>query len=524
MKSVTQLVRQRRAVRFTRVFIILTLVLMLVYQLGPPRQYSSPKLSVASDLQYSPHAKQAFLPPALKISLPFEYTITPAHGPMCLEKFSSQYLNEFTERAISYCSQQSTADITCFHSRKQQDGRTHSLCYGRGVAFDASKSKFSLECSMRQLTQEEKDRGLIPFHEIQSYWYDTGPPRIFAKAVDIREPQSLTGRAQELNIDLKAGGLKSFEGQDAPPRNFLLLKREGEGNLWHFMLEIFSAWMSFDVLRMSQNPANNGEPFFHSDEAVDTQVIILDNCSDGPYFDLWTLFARRKPLRLGELASQPKLTEAIHKANIIVPLAGNGNPLWKDDWEFDQCSLMPTISVFSRRVLGFYNVLDPTPRSANDPIAVTFIDRMSSRRLLNKDAILAEVKKRVPHITLQVVDFAAIPFPEQLRIIRATDVLIGVHGAGLTHALFMRENAGVVVEIQPPGMDFHPMRNVALLNGLSYFRVHADAIIENDTWPKSNDWHQKDIRIEVERFVQVVDTAVRSLFSNGMWDFDADQY
>lgn len=48
------------------------------------------------------------------------------------------------------------------------------------------------------------------------------------------------------------------------------------------------------------------------------------------------------------------------------------------------------------------------------------------------------------HRTAVLVDFGGMAPAEQLRIINQTDVLIGQHGAGLTHLLFLPDNASLV--------------------------------------------------------------------------------
>lgn len=88
-------------------------------------------------------------------------------------------------------------------------------------------------------------------------------------------------------------------------------------------MELWSAGMTLDVLSMTRGPLRNNGPFFRPDEdAPDTQVVIMDDRQDGPYFDLWTLFAKRKPVRLKDLlaAQAPAI-----KASIIVPRAGGSN-------------------------------------------------------------------------------------------------------------------------------------------------------------------------------------------------------
>ncbi|RYP07314.1 hypothetical protein DL765_009191 [Monosporascus sp. GIB2] len=360
----------------------------------------------------------------------------------------------------------------------------------------------------------------------------------------------------------------------APPKTLLLLKREGEANPWHSLMEVFSTYMSFDILRMPGSSPGDNAPFFREPgDSDDTQVIILDDRDDGPYFDLWTLFARRKPLRLGELLGDPSTANNLKDVDLIIPLAGSSNPLWKDDEQAQQCNNAPMLTVFSRRVLDFYGIKDPPIRKNDKPIVVTFINRRENRRLQNQRFLFAELQRRNPRINVQMVDFAAISFSEQLRVARETDVLVGAHGAGLTQSLFMRRGAGAVVEIQPEGLDHNGFRNVAGMLGLGYYRVHASAI-PREEWRegeeeeeeeegtqykgeknrsrrtgtkkdrgafrqnkddkkggkstaaagssigKRDEWHWRDIDIEESRFFDVVEAAIRFMYTKGPWNYD----
>lgn len=302
-------------------------------------------------------------------------------------------------------------------------------------------------------------------------------------------------------------------------------------------MEIYSAWMSFDVLRMARDPMDGNRPFFdHPVDAHDTQVVILDDRGDGPYWDLWQLFAERTPVRLKDLmAAHLAGTLSVGaETNIIIPLAGASNPMWQNDWEVRDCTAAPTLHVFARRVLDFYGIEDP-PRNP-DQIVVTFIDRKESRRLRDQDALFAALREAIPHIKLSVVDFAAISFPEQLRIIRDTDVLAGVHGAGLTHTMFMRETTGVVVEMQPEtlrnpqtGSPHNGFRNLANMLRLDYFRIHVPQVSAESgrsdrssgkTVGKRDAWHVDDVQVDKERFLEVMNMAIKSLYAKGIWNFD----
>ncbi|KAI9166287.1 glycosyltransferase family 61 protein [Paramyrothecium foliicola] len=460
-------------------------------------------------------------------SLP-DYDLRSRPQPYCAARFSTNYLEDTSSRGVSYCSPGSSSNLTCFHTNPRFDGQIDSLCVGQGAVLSPTTGKFHLDCKLRALASDELSRGLIPFESIRSYWYDTGPPVVLQQAVQIgaSEEFPVPSTISQRNADLA----------QAPPSSFFLIKREGGGNLWHSLMEIFSFFMTVDILRISPDPSREAAPLFNATKgAEDAQVIILDDYNDGPYFDLWTLFSQRKPLRLKEFLADVG-PEGVTDAKIIAPLSGSSNPLWQDDEEVQQCQSAPTLSVFSQRVLGFYSIGDPPVRNTDSPIIITFINRQR-RRLRNQNALLSTVSKN-PRVRIRSVDFAAITLKEQLQIVQDTDILVGVHGAGITHAIFMREKLGAVVEIQPYELsDHYGFRNVANMRGLDYFRVHAQAVPSTNNQvqpqgsakqgttnqPRRRDWHEDDIFIEESRFLDIMDAAIKSMYNKGPWSYDLSE-
>lgn len=88
---------------------------------------------------------------------------------------------------------------------------------------------------------------------------------------------------------------------------------------------------------------------------------------------------------------------------------------------------------------------------------VTYISRQgaNTRRLHEKSHNnLVQYLQNLSNIHLNIVQMENLPWEEQLKISRETDLLIGVHGNGLSHAAFMHPHRNVI-EIFTPGTTFH---------------------------------------------------------------------
>lgn len=426
----------------------------------------------------------------------------------CAKRFGPRYLNELRDQRIQYCSADSSANLTCFHSHTQSNGNRDSFCIGQGALLDVNSRTFNLDCAVRQPTNNESSHGIIPFTDIRSYWYETGPGFLFRKFVIVKSgalPPSIS---------------QALKSPDSRPFT-VLVKREGHSNIWHSLMEIWSMTMSLDVLRLTHDGDNLNNRFFSIPRDIPrTQVVVLDDQDEGPLFPLWGMFAGREPVRLSNILEDPEQAQAFAETpqNLIIPLAGGSNPLWQNDWEDRDCKDAPLLRVFTRRVMQLFGIEFQTGRRQVKPLNVTFIDRRGSRKLLDQDVLLEAARKRFPEVNFQALDFGAISFPEQLRRIQSTNVLVGVHGAGLTHTMFLRENGAAVIEIQPSSMSHKGFKNLAQMLGHKYFSAHAEMVgNEGEGKGQKRDlvrrdrWHWADIRIEEEAFLGLIGEAVESM-------------
>lgn len=106
------------------------------------------------------------------------------------------------------------------------------------------------------------------------------------------------------------------------------------------------------------------------------------------------------------------------------------------------CEKSGLFDAFSKHLL--YKLQIPLYKRVNQKIKVTFLSRNTKyRRVLNENALLGAITENVEYEVQKVVYDKEIPFKKQLEITRNSDIFIGIHGAGLTHLLFLPEWAAV---------------------------------------------------------------------------------
>ncbi|KAK3291753.1 uncharacterized protein B0H64DRAFT_329608 [Chaetomium fimeti] len=488
---------RRRRIQTLVATVLLLFVVSRLYPLSGDADSSSYHFG------WHPHGKGR---PALALPPDYDPYLEPAvsQSEYCNERFTPKYLDDFRTHAIQYCAAGSTASLRCFQGHSRDEGAVDSLCIGQGATLDLALGQFTLDCELRNPDKNETNRGLIPFDQIKPEWYESGPRWIFDHHLKVQRGPSDGATTRSAS-----------EGRPGNPQFALLVKRECNSNIWHCLMEIWTMMLTFDLLRTTPDPSRQGAAFF-SDVAdlTNTQAIVLDDLSDGHLMDLWTIFTGRPPVRLADILDDPEQARAFAEVprNVIVPLAGAANPLWQNDWVDHDCGHAPTLRTFVRRVEAFYGIsAEEGEREGDSPITLTFVNRTGSRKLADQEALLAAVAAKHPHVRIQSVDFATLSFPEQIRVARATDVLLGVHGAGLTHTMFMRDGRGAVVEIRPATNDYRGFRNLAFMKGLHYFTALVEQIPARGKVVKRDSWHWDDVRIGLDEFMGLVDAAIAAV-------------
>lgn len=142
------------------------------------------------------------------------------------------------------------------------------------------------------------------------------------------------------------------------------------------------------------------------------------------------------------------------------------------------CERSGLFDAFAKHILHRLNV--PVPRRNDDKLRITFLSRDTMyRKVLNELALIHELKSVQRYIVNRVVYDRSVPFKTQLEITHNTDIFIGIHGAGLTHLLFLPDWA-VIFELyncEDPAC----YSDLARLRGIKYI-----------TWQDKSKMYQQD--------------------------------
>ncbi|XP_028176160.1 EGF domain-specific O-linked N-acetylglucosamine transferase [Ostrinia furnacalis] len=168
------------------------------------------------------------------------------------------------------------------------------------------------------------------------------------------------------------------------------------------------------------------------------------------------------------------------------------------------CERSGLFHAFSKHILHSLNVKLQIRDS--DKIRVTLLSRGTTyRSILNEKQLLDALHKVDDYYVQRVVYDRTMPFTKQLEITHNTDVFIGIHGAGLTHLMFLPDWAAVfeLYNCEDPNCYF----DLARLRGLKYVTwENKEKLVQQDEGHGPNGSHAKftNYSFDVEEFLRLV--------------------
>ncbi|XP_044751937.1 EGF domain-specific O-linked N-acetylglucosamine transferase [Coccinella septempunctata] len=173
------------------------------------------------------------------------------------------------------------------------------------------------------------------------------------------------------------------------------------------------------------------------------------------------------------------------------------------------CEGSGLFNAFSKHILHRLKI--PFNERSSRRIRITFLSRDTRyRRILNEDEIVTRLNKNRNYEVLKISYNQHVPFKTQLEITRNTDIFIGIHGAGLTHLLFLPEWAAVfeVYNCEDPNCYL----DLARLAGVKYFTWTNTSLLETvNDGSYEGGAHAKFVNyyFDVSEFLNIVEKAAK---------------
>ena len=236
------------------------------------------------------------------------------------------------------------------------------------------------------------------------------------------------------------------------------------------------------------------------------RCLFLDSAPVGPYEILWKALCAEYITR--QEWSQWAGQQVYMPYAVFSPTSSF---LWTDFWKPTPCPFPSPIVVALKRL--FLTALDrwapgslgKFPLPCNKKKRVTFMVRSHSRKLRNQREVLVEMERAFPAADVVAIDPGTIPFEDQVGLVHATDVLVGVHGAALTNLLYLRPSAHVI-EVHPHFQRAQCYRNLALWSGVRYSEVGTTKV--DEATPPGKQDVEMDSVVDVDALLAVVAQAL----------------
>jgi hypothetical protein len=256
-------------------------------------------------------------------------------------------------------------------------------------------------------------------------------------------------------------------------------------NLYHQLGEWLNIFATLEILEKSTN---------------DTQVLLLDMHDEvGPYTDMFALFSPNHPvIQPKELRSKGKV--CFKRA--ILPWEGYGTFVHRNVWMAragEACrdsQLLHAFTHFVRNQFGLLNAPTPSRPSITLITRKDYMGRHIDRKLQNQQDVINTLSQRIKNrdAEFRAIDFVDLQFQEQVKTIYSkTNILIGMHGAGLTHLIFLPDEA-IVIELLPADMkSFTYFRNLAKQAN----KIYVPLIVSGRTVDTGQLWRLVDVAISI---------------------------
>lgn len=279
------------------------------------------------------------------------------------------------------------------------------------------------------------------------------------------------------------------------------VKPDSMTNLYHHMTTILNLYITMHV--------NNR--FFD-----DNQIILWDSKPlINSKFDLmWNSFSRNKPITLADLKGKRVCFQKFIFA--LPPRMLNG--LYYNSQLVSGCTKTGLFDAFNKHITHKLNIpqfyFPEFHLKSNNTVVRIIILRRSTpgRQIQNEQALKDALLTR--QVKVEIMDYAELDFQKTLAITLNADILIGIHGAGLTNMLFLPDWASVI-ELYNCGDRAY--FDLARLRGVGYSTLDDKFVNKIEL---IEDLKMANYTIDVDGFLQVAEKSIEKMKLNRAKHFE----
>lgn len=247
-------------------------------------------------------------------------------------------------------------------------------------------------------------------------------------------------------LDVKSGYIHFIESIDVTgPDNYygttfhrsseqfvIIIERKDYANVYWTMVELYNAFLT--VRMFLRDPKQ-------------TCVFLLDVHPKGKLDEIWEMV-------FGNVVKVKDIkNHEWNFKNLVFGIDRYSGPITTE------LESLPFISEFQQTIYHANGIITPTKKPCSlgkQYLNITLILRHDyvaharnptgkiKRKLANEGEIISHIKSAIPSTKLTAVQLEDLSMKNQVELIYHTDIMIGVHGAGLGHVTLMRPDTGLI--------------------------------------------------------------------------------
>lgn len=280
-----------------------------------------------------------------------------------------------------------------------------------------------------------------------------------------------------------------------------IMKLDATINMYHHFCDFFNLYASLHLNLSRENSFTK-----------DISILIWETFTyESPFEDTFKVFTSNPILDLKHYKG--KVVCFKHLVLPLLPRMIFG--LYYNTPIIHGCENSGLFNAFSEFILHRMQI--PLHKRTTDKIRITLLSRKTRfRNMLNEEELYDKIKKNSNYEVRRVAFSSNIPFYKQLEVIRNTDILIGMHGAGLTHLLFLPNWASLfeVHNCEDPAC----YKDLSRLRGIHYLTWEDQTKVEKQDEGQHPEGgaHAKftNYAFDVEEFSRLVAKAARHVGSH----------